>query len=319
MATAAKKSQVIRLSVKSTPEVSRLDQWICDQRSELSRSLIRKVIDLGGVHVNGRRVRKCSLSLNSGDQVEIYQDQGSLVPFRLTEQHLVYRDRYLLAINKPSGIESQPTPARYKGTLYEALLVYLKDPYRPLDKPEVGMVQRLDRETSGLMLFSTHPRSHKPLTQMFQARHVVKRYLALVHGVVAEDDGEYCSLLARQRRDNCMKSVDKGGKQAVTRYRVLQRFAEQTLVEVEIPTGRMHQIRVHFSEAGHPLAGDRRYGGGDRVAGYLVGRTMLHSFSILCDHPVTGQALSLVAPLADDFRKLLLALGWDAHVELSTD
>lgn len=317
MSNFKKKRQVHRFKVVGGGSHRRLDQWICEQSSELSRTLIRKVIDLGGVHLNGRRVRKCSQALQAGDNIEIFIDQQSLQPFRLEKQHILYRDSYLLAVNKPSGVETQPTPARFKGTLYEALLNYLKDPYRPQDKPELGMVQRLDRETSGVMVFSIHHRAHKALTELFQGRVIEKKYIALVHGRVDVDKGSFKSLLARQRRTNLMKSVERGGKEAITHYRVLDCFDDCSLVEVVIPTGRMHQIRVHFSEAGYPLVGDVRYGGSDMLGTYAVKRTMLHSAVIMCDHPVTGQPLTLKAPLADDFERILLALGWENNDLLS--
>jgi len=166
-------------------------------------------------------------------------------------------------------------------------------------------------------LFSIHCRAHKALTDLFQSRTMVKRYMALVEGSIVEDEGTFESMLARQRRTNLMKSVMRGGKDAITRYRTVARLDGCTLVDVEIPTGRMHQIRVHFSEAGHPLVGDVRYGGHDHLGDFSVKRTMLHSAVVLCDHPVTAKPLTLKAPLAEDFKRLLLALGWNEYDHLS--
>ncbi len=291
--------------VEGSPVEKRLDHWLAAADSDLSRTVIRKVIDLGGVHVNGRRVRKCGLTLQHGDQIELYRDQQSLTPFRLSEEEILYRDRYLLVVNKPSGVDSQPTPARYKGTLYEALLFFLKDPYRPLDKPDLAMVQRLDRETSGVMVFSIHTRSHKALTLAWQSRHVHKVYHALVRDPGLEEQGEFISLLARNRRTNRMKSVTRGGKSAHTRYRILQRLSGYALVEIELLTGRMHQIRVHFSEAGAPLLGDRLYGGACCLNGKEISRTMLHSFRLVCDHPMNHHVVEFEAPHPKDFDSLL--------------
>lgn len=293
-----------RLTVETAAGGLRLDQFLAREVPELSRSLARKIIELGGVHVAGRRVRRCGQAVSAGQRVEVYRDDQSLDPFVLDQAHLLYRDRYLLALDKPSGVETQPTPARYRGTVYAALLDYLHDPFRPLDRPPLGMVQRLDRETSGVMVFSIHPRAHRGLTMAFAERRVAKTYLALVQGSLAADQGEFHSRLARRRSSNRMASVPRGGREAVTRYRVRERFAEACLVAVEILTGRTHQIRVHFAEAGHPLLGDRRYGGGSSP----VPRQMLHAWRLALAHPVTGEPLELEAPLPPDFTAALADL-----------
>jgi len=250
-------------------------------------------------------MRRCSYPVQAGELVEVFIDGLPLEPFRLTDEAVIWRDNYLLAIDKPAGVETQPTPARYKGTLYAALLDYLQDPFRPAGKPTLGMVQRLDRETSGLMIFSIHQRAHRGLTTSFTARHVRKRYLALVVGRIPSDEGEFCSLLARNRATNKVKSVDRGGKEAVTRFRLLEAFTDASLVEVEILTGRSHQIRVHFSEAGHPLLGDVRYGGPEHFLGERVPRQMLHSWRLSLPHPITGAPLELEAPPPADMLRLL--------------
>jgi 23S rRNA pseudouridine1911/1915/1917 synthase len=275
---------------------------------ELSRTLLRKIVDLGGVHVGGRRVRRCSHPVKIGEKVEVYLDGQSLIPYELKETDVVFRDSYLLAVSKPAGVETQPTPARYKGTLYQALLSFLQDPFRPMQKPEIGMVQRLDRDTSGLMVFSIHPRAHRELTAIFTGRTVEKRYLALVAGVLLPSEGEFRSLLAREHRSNLMKSVERGGKEAITRYRVLETFSGATLVEIEILTGRSHQIRVHFSEAGHPLLGDTRYGGPACLGEIPVHRQMLHAWKLEFLHPVEKRVLNFEAPFPADMEGLLSTL-----------
>lgn len=294
-------SEVWRVTVPADAAGERLDQFIARMRAEISRTLARKLIELGGVHLDGRRVRRCGQSLVEGQRIEVYRDNGPLEPFVLQEQHLLFRDPYLLAVNKPAGVETQPTPARYCGTLYAALLDFLHDPFRPLDRPALGMVQRLDRDTSGVMVFSIHPRAHKGLTTCFSEHRIGKHYLALVQGRLKNDAGEFRSLLARNRRTNRTCSVETGGKEAVTRYQVVERFATNTLVEVEILTGRTHQIRVHFSEAGYPLLGDRTYG--NKNAG--SGRQMLHAFRLNLTHPVSGAPLILEAPLPQDMCAIL--------------
>lgn len=300
---------VFRFTPTDIHQGLRLDIYLPQVQEDWSRTFIRRVIDLGGVHVAGRRVRRCSQMVRAGEQIEVFLDGFPLDPFRLDPEHVLFQDTYLIVINKPAGIESQPTPARFKGTLYEALGLFLQNPSRPLDAPNIGMMQRLDRETSGVMVFSTHIKSHQPLTQAFRDRRVDKRYLALVDGIIDPDEGEFRSLLARQRSTNRVKSVQRGGKEAITRYSVKKRFPSATLVEIELLTGRSHQIRAHFSEAGHPLLGDRRYGGPASLGSIVLPRTLLHSWRLNMEHPVLTENLQFEAPLPEDFLKVSEALG----------
>ena len=297
-----------RIEVEPQNSSLRLDLFLSEVRDDLSRTFAKKIIDLGGVHVNGRRVRSCSLQVKTGDQIEIYLDHFSTSPFRLRETDIVFQDKYLIVLNKPAQIDTQPTHARFKGTLYEALQWHLKDPFRPQQKPDVGMIQRLDRGTSGLIVFSIHPRAHKKMTEIFVEHRVQKRYLALVVGIPEPATAEIRSFLARTRRENKVISVSKGGKEAITRYRLQQAYAANSLLEVDLLTGRSHQIRAHLSEQGHPLLGDQRYGGPQRVAGVALDRPLLHASELSFEHPVTGEALHFSAPLPDDMNKLILTM-----------
>jgi 23S rRNA pseudouridine1911/1915/1917 synthase len=285
----------------------RLDQYLAAQISGLSRTHAKKIIDLGGVHVGGRRVRQCSLALRAGQRIEVFTDSLPLQPFVLTAADILYQDDYLIALNKPAGIPVQPTPARYQGTIYAALEAFLHNPFRPLDRPAIGMVQRLDQDTSGVMVFSVHPRAHKALTAAFVERQVRKEYRALLSGVPPQQ-GEYHSLLARSRRTNLVHSVPAGGKEAITRYHILHHFSGAALAAVQILTGRSHQIRAHLAEAGHPLLGDQLYGGPGSCQGQAVARTMLHSWQLTLAHPVSGQPLLLQAPLPADMDGLVKVL-----------
>lgn len=298
------KQNVFRLTVDPQNHGERLDRFLAGAMSGFSRGQIRRIIDIGGVHLDGSRQRRCGQVLNAGSAIEVFLDDGG-EPFVLDESLVLFRDGYLIAINKPAGVATQPTPARYKGTLYEALLNYLSNPNRPLDKPGLGMVQRLDRDTSGLLVFSIHPKAHGPLTRQFAEGQVTKRYLAMVRGGLAEPVGEFRSTIARKHSSNLMTSVARGGKLAITRYRVLASWGDADLVAVEIPTGRSHQIRLHFSEAGHPLLGDARYGGPSSWRDAPVPRQMLHAWQMQLRHPVTQRVLTLTAPLPEDLERLL--------------
>jgi 23S rRNA pseudouridine1911/1915/1917 synthase len=303
------RNEVHRFEVRAEETGGLLDQVMAAHLPGRSRTIWRRLIDLGGVHVDGRRTCRCSFQVNAGAKIEVFIDGLPLEPFSLEMRHIIYRDRHLLAVDKPAGIDTQPTHARYKGTLYEALLRFLQDPFRPHCRPELGMIQRLDRNTSGIMVFSVHQQAHKALTLAMTSREIEKVYLALVQGVPAQGHGEIRSLLARGRRNNLMKSVERGGREAVTRYRVVHAWEEAALVEVHIPTGRSHQIRVHLAELGHPLLGDTAYGGFDHIGDFPVCRHMLHSYQLKFRHPVRSDLLQLGAPIAADMQALLTHLG----------
>lgn len=297
-----------RLRVSAEQRTQRLDIFLSDTCANLSRTLAKKIIDLGGVHVNGRRVRSCSLQVKTNDQVEIYIDHLSTTPYRIAEKDIVFRDQYLIVLNKPALIDTQPTHARYKGTLYEALQWFLKDPFRPQQKPELGMIQRLDRGTSGLIVFSIHPRAHKKMTEIFVEHLVEKRYLALVSGIPDPRSAEIRSFLARTRKANKVKSVSKGGKEAITRYRVVDAFCDSALLDIDLLTGRSHQIRAHLSEQGHPLLGDHRYGGPRTLKDLQFERPLLHAAKLAFKHPVSGDNLEFTAPLPTDMNSIAMTL-----------
>ncbi|MCF6264930.1 MAG: RluA family pseudouridine synthase [Desulfuromusa sp.] len=294
-----------RLQVTLENFGQRLDQYLAQSLFEISRTQAKKIIDLGGVHINGRRIRSCSTKVCNGDSVEVYIDQLPLDPYRLSEQDILFQDQYIVVINKPALVDTQPTHARFKGTLFEALQWHLKDPFRPHLKATIGMVQRLDRGTSGLIVFSIHPRAHKEMTRIFIEHEIKKEYLVLVQGVPEQEQGEVRSFLARSRKENRVKSVEKGGKEAITKYQVLENLINYSVLNVEILTGRSHQIRAHMSEQNCPLVGDVRYGGGSSVAGMQILRPLLHAQNLAFRHPVLNKDLDFIAPVPEDIQDVI--------------
>lgn len=293
------------LQVSSETSRHRLDQYLAQSLIDLSRTQAKKIIDLGGVHINGRRIRSCSTIVHPDDAVDVYIDHLSLDPYRLAKQDVIFQDQYIIVINKPALVDTQPTHARFKGTLYEAVQWYLKDPFRPHLKVNIGMVQRLDRGTSGIIVFSIHPRAHKEMTRVFLEHDIKKEYLALVQGAPEQKQGEIRSFLARSRKENRVKSVEKGGKEAITRFQVLEKWPNVSLLNVEILTGRSHQIRAHMAEQGCPLVGDERYGGTSTIAGVKVPRPLLHAEKLAFRHPVLNKTLDFSAPVPEDMLTVL--------------
>jgi 23S rRNA pseudouridine1911/1915/1917 synthase len=283
----------------------RLDIFLAE-KSGLSRGKIRKIIDFGGAHVDGRRVRRLSLALRAGQKVELFLDEHPLTPFRLTEEHIVFEDSNLIVINKPAGVLTQPTPARLKGTLFEALEHHLRE--QGVNKPSIGMHQRLDVGTTGLISFTIHEMAHKNLAQQVAEHALQRTYLALVEGKPEPASGTIHTQIVRRNKRTV--SVESGGKEAITHYELMQEIAEPeggsfSLLRIRLETGRSHQIRAHLSEQNHPLLGDSFYGGKISAAGQQITRPLLHSSRLVLHHPITDEELRFEVPLPNDMATLL--------------
>jgi len=296
---------VYRFTVNNELSGLRLDQYLAEAGTGFTRALARRLIDIGGVHLSARRMRRCSETVKVGDKIDVYVDSLSLDPVPLHHERVIYRDQDLIVLDKPAGMPTQPTPARYKGTVYSELQKLLGDTQRRGRRPSIGMVQRLDQDTTGVMVFSIHPRAHKKMTEHFRGHEIDKTYWALVKGIPDHVEGKFNSQLARRRSTNLMVSVAKGGKQAETCYRLLKSVNGVSLVEVDLITGRSHQIRAHFSEAGLPLLGDPAYGGPKLVDEVVIPRQMLHARALAFSHPVTAEKMLFTAPLPKDFSNVL--------------
>jgi 23S rRNA pseudouridine1911/1915/1917 synthase len=294
-----------RFTVADKFDGLRLDQYLAESSDRFSRSMAKRLIDIGGVHLAGRRMRRCSQSVSAGDRIEVFVDNQPLDPMLLSKESILYRDQDLIVLNKPAGMPTQPTPARYQGTIYSELQNLLRDSGRKDLSPSIGMVQRLDRDTSGVLVFSIHKRAHKKMTEAFRGRDIDKVYWALVSGIPQDEQGKFCSLLAKRRSTNLVVSVARGGKPAETHYRLLKALEGGSLVEVKLITGRTHQIRAHFSEAGLPLLGDTAYGGTQTLDDLNIPRQMLHAKELTFCHPVTGKEMTFAAPLPNDFSNVL--------------
>ena len=294
-----------RFTVEEKFNGSRLDQYLAEVSELFSHTIIKRIIELGGAHLAGRRVSRCSQTVATGEPIEVFVDRQPLEAMKLDLSRIIYRDKDLIVIDKPAGMATQPAPSRYQGTLYAELQNLLKEPHQKDHRPTIGMVQRLDLDTSGVMVFSIHKRAHKNMTEAFSGRDVGKLYWALVAGQPENASGRFSSQLAKRRSTNLMVSVERGGKQAETLYRLLQPLDVASLVEIELLTGRSHQIRAHFSEAGMPLLGDTAYGGPQIINDLFVPRQMLHSRELSFVHPVTGEKMNFIASPPDDFVSVL--------------
>jgi 23S rRNA pseudouridine1911/1915/1917 synthase len=286
------------------PAAGRLDAVLAEALS-LPRADVQRAIEAGRVTVDGR-TRPKSFRLQGGERVEVRLEGADEIPAEGPPVPVRYRDDHLMVVAKPAGIPVHPTASRRTGTLVNRLrgmgvpLSTGADPARP------GIVHRLDAGTSGLMVVAADDATHQLLSGMFRRHKVDRRYLALVRGSVEHDRFAVEAPLARRRA--AIRVRAEGGREAETRFEVRERLPRSTLVEAAPRTGRTHQIRVHLSAVGHPILGDRRYGGGGDEARRLgLDRPFLHSWRIAFDHPVTGDPLVLEEPLPDDLDRALRA------------
>ncbi len=291
LATAGAKPEVRRFTAEAPGE--RLDRFLAGRCPDLSRSRIQELIREGRVKVNGVIVTKPALRLRGGQLVEVEvtpRPPLGVVPTPLPLK-VVYEDEDLLVIDKPAGLVVHPGAGHPTDTLANALVAYLGRMPTPDERP--GIVHRLDKDTSGLMVAAKNEAAHRRLQADLKARRFKKGYLALVEGRLSPPEGIIDAPVGRDPRRRTRMAVVSTGRPAVTRYRVREYLGGATLVEVWPETGRTHQIRVHFASLGHPLVGDRLYG----RACPTLNRHFLHAFYLGFPHPRSGQWLEFTSPL----------------------
>ena len=283
----------------------RLDVFVARRLPELTRSRVQRLIGDGHVAVAGQRA-KASLRLEAGQRVSV--EVPPPVEMRAAPEAIaldvIYEDADLLAVNKPAGMTVHPAPGHPSSTLVNAILAHCGDLSGVGGVLRPGIVHRLDRDTSGVILVAKNDAAHQALARQLKERAVDKTYLALVEGTPKPAEGVIDAPIARDPRRRQRMAVVAGGRASVTAYRVIERFTGASLVEARPKTGRTHQIRVHLAAIGHPIVGDRVYG----KASPLVGRQFLHAWRIAFTHPRTGQRMELEAPLAPELAAVLRRL-----------
>jgi 23S rRNA pseudouridine1911/1915/1917 synthase len=293
----------------------RFDQALARALPQYSRARLKEWIESGAVQVDGRPLRPKDRVLG-GEQVrlEAALPVHSDVTAEAMPLALVYQDRALLVIDKPAGLIVHPGAGNARHTLQNALLAL--DPKLAL-VPRAGLVHRLDKDTSGLLVVARTPEAHTALVAALAARAITREYLALCSGVMT-GGATIDEPIGRHRTQRTRMAVRADGRPSVTHYRVVRRFAAHTLVRVQLETGRTHQIRVHLAHAGFPIVGDPLYGGRRRLPGGCppalaaalgaFARQALHAVSLKLAHPVSGKPMAWEAPLPPDLQSLLVAL-----------
>jgi 23S rRNA pseudouridine1911/1915/1917 synthase len=298
-----------KLNFKVLEGGSRLDIFLASQPDITSRSMAEKLIQAGLVVVSGQR-RSKHYRVKKGDKVEVRIPPKAQIQEENIPLSFVYEDRYLAVVSKPAGMVSQADARHTSGTLVNALLFHLSSISSVGAPNRSGIVHRLDKETSGLLIVAKTEEAHLKLSESLKRREIKRKYLALVVGEVPQESGVVVAPVGRSYGDRKKMGVNLvAGKEAVTRFKVLKRFNGFTLLELDLETGRTHQIRVHMNFINHPVVGDPRYGG--RKAGQALGlkRQFLHAYQIHFMHPITGQELSFEDELPPDLKSVLRKLG----------
>ena len=286
----------------------RVDRYISQKLSILSRAKVKKLVELGMVLVNGREVEP-SFQVKIGDKIIVQvppEEEVKLEPENLPLK-IVYEDQDCLVIEKDAGTVVHPAVGHQKGTLVNALLFYLKK--KSTKDARAGIVHRLDKETSGLMVVAKNEEAEKSLKNQFKNRVVKKAYLCLVQGILAKKEGVIGQPIGRHPKNRQKFAVVETGRPSQTEYEVKEEIGKYSLVEARPLTGRTHQIRVHFSSLGHPLVGDSLYGGKKLLRPELtLNRQFLHASYLGFKQPTTGAFLEFYSDLPESLLKLLKIL-----------
>ena len=298
-----------KLTLKPSKDSSNLEKTILESKEYLQlgfgKTYLRKIFLQGMVYVNGRRIKNPHLNLKGSEIIDLYYDVTSTPKIISESQFLplrvLYEDNALYCIEKPAGLPSQPTVDKSRPNAFDLALKQVKD----TEFSYLGMHHRLDRDTSGVLLFSRAEKYNKFIADQFSSHdQILKNYVAVVHGKLKRQQGRLETFLAetgRQGKITKFGSVKKGGKKAITDYLVLGESSDKTLIEVKILTGRTHQIRVHLSEMGNPIVGDTLYG--SPVKNYSIyGRFLLHAHALTITHPITQNRIRIESPVPQEFR-----------------
>ena len=294
-------------SIDRNTEGQRIDRYLSDELEDRSRSYIQKIMKEGYVKVNQKPV-KSNYRLSFGDSVEVTLPEAKepdIVPENIPLD-ILYEDQDIIMINKPKQMVVHPAPGHYSGTLVNALMYHCGDELSGINgcmRP--GIVHRIDMDTTGSLVVCKNDKAHQSLSEQLKVHSIRRIYVAIVHGNIKEDSGTVNAPIGRHPTDRKKMSIHcKNGRDAVTHYKVLERFGDYTYIQCELETGRTHQIRVHMASIGHPLVGDEVYGPKKCPFKGLQGQP-LHARTLGIIHPTTGKYLEVNAPLPEYFIELL--------------
>ncbi len=294
--------------VKQEEQGKRLDMYVSNQNNELTRTAVQRLIEQEKILVNGKK-QKVAYKIVEGDTVTVEESEAKSIELKAQEIpiDIIYEDKDIIVVNKPKGMVVHPANGNPDGTLVNAIMAICKSSLSGIGgEIRPGIVHRLDKDTSGLLIVAKNDKAHVNMSEQIKNHEVKKTYIALVRGIVKENEATIDMPIGRSRSDRKKMAVDRNGRNAITHIKVLKRYDKYTLLEINIETGRTHQIRVHLSHIGYPIIGDYTYSNGKNEFG-VIGQC-LHAKCLEFKHPVTGKEMKLEAPLPDYFENILKKL-----------
>ncbi|PRR92390.1 MULTISPECIES: RluA family pseudouridine synthase [unclassified Bacillus (in: firmicutes)] len=297
----------VNIAVSEEQTSERLDKFLSTTEPEWSRTQVQQWVKDGLIEVNGKQV-KANYKVQAGDQikVEIPEPEALDVEVEAMDLDIYYEDADVLVVNKPRGMVVHPAPGHVSGTLVNGLMAHCTDLSGINGVMRPGIVHRIDKDTSGLLMVAKNDMAHESLVNQLVAKTVTRKYTAVVHGIIQHDTGTIDAPIGRDKKDRQSMTVTKeSSKQAVTHFDVIERFEDFTVVECRLETGRTHQIRVHMKYIGYPLAGDPKYGPRKTVD---FNGQLLHAGVLGFDHPRTGEYIEFTAPVPADMQAFIDSL-----------
>lgn len=298
--------KILNFSVEGNFKGKRLDVFLQNQCLDISRNNIKKLIENGFVKINSKEIKKVGIKLKGNENIilSIPDEEKKEIKEEKIPLEIIYEDDYIAVINKPSNMIVHPAQNIYSGTLVNAILYHFKN-LSNMDSIRPGIVHRLDKDTSGLIIITKTDEAYEKMVAMFQEKSMKKTYIAICKGNFGEKTGRIENLIGRDPNERKrMAVVGTNGKIAITNYEVIDEVQDFSLVKVNIETGRTHQIRVHMKYLNHPILGDGIYGTTSRI----IKRQMLHAYMLEFQHPITGKIIKVVGELQKDFQQVLKKL-----------
>ena len=288
-------------------ESKRIDAYI-SENTEYSRTAVQRLIEEEKITVNGKK-EKASYKVQNGDIIEIEEEPAREIKLKAQDipLQILYEDKDIIVVNKPKGMVVHPANGNPDGTLVNAVMAICKDSLSGIGgKIRPGIVHRLDKNTSGAIIIAKNDKAHINLSEQLKNHEIKKTYIALVRGIVKENNATINMPIGRSKKDRKKMDVDKNGKEAITHFKVLKRYKDCTLLEINIETGRTHQIRVHLSHIGYPIIGDEVYSNGKNK--WNIEGQCLHAKSLDFKHPITGKNMHIEAPIPEYFENIIKEL-----------
>ena len=283
----------------------RIDAYMAEKYEDISRVAIQRLIETGKILVNGKKV-KASYKVQVNDKITMEEEKAVEIELKAQDipVEIIYEDRDIIVVNKPKGMVVHPANGNPDGTLVNAIMAICKDSLSGIGgEIRPGIVHRLDKDTSGILIVAKNDKAHINLSQQIKEHKVKKTYIALVKGIVKENNATINMPIGRSEKDRKKMAVTKKGKEAITHFKVLKRYDKYTLLEINIETGRTHQIRVHLSQIGYPIVGDEVYSKGKNE--WNIKGQCLHAKSLDFKHPITNEDMHLEAKIPQYFEEIL--------------